>query len=147
MSEPDKRDLRRRDPAAVYRLYGSDGALLYIGSSHTPEERHRAHAKKPWGGEIARREDVWYLNRAKAYEAETVAINTESPKYNVMCTQGYRDACSVRAREDETHRNRVLAGSLAARGASRSAVQGVLHGLSGVPDDLSEAPTSGGATP
>jgi hypothetical protein len=70
-------------PAAIYRLYDAGGQLLYIGSSHQPAVRQQEHRKKPWGGEIARREDRWYRNRAVAYAEETAAIQAELPKYNL----------------------------------------------------------------
>ncbi|MET8905759.1 hypothetical protein [Streptomyces sp. Tu 4128] len=34
--------------AAVYRLYDTDGVLLYIGSVYDPEERCEARRTKPW---------------------------------------------------------------------------------------------------
>ncbi|MCI3277609.1 hypothetical protein [Streptomyces cylindrosporus] len=70
-------------PAAVYRLYDADGQLLYIGSAFQPAVRQGHHARKPWGPEIARREDRWYRDRETAYAEETVAIRSELPRYNV----------------------------------------------------------------
>lgn len=48
---------QNEQPAAVYRLYDAANRLLYIGSSHNPGVRQQEHRKKPWGSEIARRED------------------------------------------------------------------------------------------
>jgi hypothetical protein len=67
----------------VYRLYGADGTLLYIGSAYDPDERWEHHRKKPWAVQVAQREERWYANRGAAYAAETAAIRSELPRYNV----------------------------------------------------------------
>lgn len=69
-------------PAAVYRLYDADGALLYIGSSYDPDARYKTHREKWWGHEIARRAVEWRPDRATAYKEEAAAILRENPKRN-----------------------------------------------------------------
>jgi hypothetical protein len=73
-------------PAAVYRLWARNGDLLYIGSSYTPEERARAHARTSWGRLVVRRTDEWHPTRGHAYDAEGRAIARENPAYNVVGT-------------------------------------------------------------
>lgn len=75
--------------AAVYRLYGGDGTLLYIGSSYDPDKRCEAHHRTPWWPDVARRTDEWFASRWKAYSAETAAIWKEQPRHNVAGTRGY----------------------------------------------------------
>lgn len=93
--------LRRRDPAAVYRLYDADGVLLYIGSAYDPEERCKAHRGKAWWPEVARRSEEWFASRGGAYVAEMKAIASEGPKRNAMGSPSYRtpDTEAVRRRK------------------------------------------------
>ncbi|MFD6935271.1 GIY-YIG nuclease family protein [Streptomyces goshikiensis] len=76
-------------PAAVYRLFASDGTLLYIGSAYHPEERAKAHQHKEWGPLVARRTDEWHVTREDAYEAEGQAIQSEDPAHNMVGTSRY----------------------------------------------------------
>ncbi|MFB7574667.1 hypothetical protein [Streptomyces sp. NPDC056165] len=73
-------------PAAVYRLWAADGALLYIGSSYTPEERAKAHSHTVWGHLVARRTDEWHPSRWRAYDEGAQAIAAEDPTHNVVGT-------------------------------------------------------------
>lgn len=69
---------------AVYRLYDIAHTLLYIGESDDPGEREGWHrATQPWGRRIHHRSDEWYGSVEDAYRAETEAIETERPLYNV----------------------------------------------------------------
>lgn len=114
--------------AAVYRLRGDAGELLYIGSAYDPEQRCRAHEAEPWWPQVAARDDEWHPTRGHAYHAEMVAIGTDGPEFNVMGTPAYREECSRRAHEDPAHRARIRAGSAAANGAPREIVQAILRG-------------------
>lgn len=74
-------------PSFVYRLYDSEGTLLYVGKATGPYRlKHRlmAHSRKTWGDEIDRHETVEYDTEQDALDAEKVAIILEKPKYNVM---------------------------------------------------------------
>jgi DNA-directed RNA polymerase specialized sigma24 family protein len=75
-------------PAAVYRLYAADGALLYIGSAYDPKERSKKHREKPWWPQVARREDEWHPSREAAYVAETEAIEEARPPGNRISGPG-----------------------------------------------------------
>lgn len=76
-------DFNRR--TALYRLYGADGSLLYIGIAFNPPTRWYAHAcDKGWWPEVTRKEvSHWYESRREAETAERSAILTEMPKYNI----------------------------------------------------------------
>lgn len=115
-------------PAAVYRLYDSDGTLLYIGSAYDPEERCKRHRDKPWWPEVSRRTDEWHSHRGAAYGAEMTAIASEASKYNAMGATGYRtpQTEAVRRRNALASLRQKLVGqagqvSLDVRAASREA--------------------------
>lgn len=71
------------EPAAVYRLYGVDGTLIYIGSAYDPVGRFRQHEDAPWWTLVARFTEEWHPSRAAAYAAESEAIRAERPRYNI----------------------------------------------------------------
>jgi predicted GIY-YIG superfamily endonuclease len=75
-------------PAAVYRLYDTEGTLLYIGSAYDPKERAKKHREKPWWPQVARREDEWHPSREAAYVAETEAIKDARPLGNKISGPG-----------------------------------------------------------
>lgn len=74
----------------MYRLYATDGTLLYIGSAYDPECRCKRHRGAMWWPLVARRTEEWHGNRSRAYTAESVAIAAESPVHNRMCKSDYR---------------------------------------------------------
>jgi hypothetical protein len=70
-------------PTAVYRLWDSQGQLLYVGLSHSPRERYVQHeGDKLWWPTVQRRHETWYDTRKEAEAAERVAIGNEAPLYN-----------------------------------------------------------------
>jgi predicted GIY-YIG superfamily endonuclease len=72
------------DPTALYRLYGHDSELLYVGITEAPARRMAHHADtQPWWPEVVRKTMAWYPTRSEADEAETAAIDAEKPKYNL----------------------------------------------------------------
>jgi predicted GIY-YIG superfamily endonuclease len=69
---------------ALYRLHDGAGVLLYIGITHDPESRWRAHAgTKSWWPEVIRKEVEWHADRLLAETAEVAAIRAELPVHNV----------------------------------------------------------------
>lgn len=72
-------------PVFVYRAFGADGSLLYVGVTSNPALRVGKHAStRPWWPREVR--DVsWetYDNREAALAAERKAIEEEHPRYNV----------------------------------------------------------------
>jgi DNA-binding transcriptional regulator YhcF (GntR family) len=78
----------REEPerTALYRLYGAEDDLLYVGITGKPGPRWTQHAAdKPWWPQVARREIEWFDSRPLAAEAEVTAIRAESPKHNGSC--------------------------------------------------------------
>ncbi|WP_200308221.1 type II toxin-antitoxin system prevent-host-death family antitoxin [Streptomyces adelaidensis] len=68
---------------ALYRLYDSSDALVYIGISTQPETRWTQHASdKPWWPLVARKEVEWHADREQAEIAERTAVRAEAPLYN-----------------------------------------------------------------
>lgn len=73
------------DPTALYRLYDKAGVLLYIGITTALKKRMAKHADdQPWWHMVSRKTVVWHDARQEASRAETEAINTENPKYNIQ---------------------------------------------------------------
>lgn len=72
------------DPTVLYRFYGSDDALLYVGITRGMQRRFTEHSHKPWWPEVARAATELYPTRMAAAIAEHAAITSENPRYNVM---------------------------------------------------------------
>lgn len=73
-------------PTAVYRIFDNSGRLLYIGMGDG-RARLKSHLRsKPWRHDIDQDKIVvtWFDTRVEATEAETRAIQTERPVYNVV---------------------------------------------------------------
>lgn len=79
------------DGTHLYRLFGGNGALLYIGLSSQPRSRLKQHwRRQPWRDEVVS-SSFQPLGRAGEgeipglhyYEDEARAIASERPKYNV----------------------------------------------------------------
>lgn len=86
-------------PAAVYRLYDTEGTLLYVGASYNPDRRCEEHRRKPWGAKIARRTEAWYPNREEAFAVERDAIWKEGPLHNQASTPEYAKLRRAQAAE------------------------------------------------
>ena len=83
-------------PTAVYRCFASDGRLLYVGCSHSPLTRAWSHAnRKAWGIEIATISVEWHESLCAARGAETEAIKSESPEWNVKFSQTRKRAIGI----------------------------------------------------
>lgn len=68
---------------ALYRVFGPDDALLYVGISNNFGTRWQQHAgKQEWWPEVRRQTVDWYDTRIEAAAAEVDAIKTERPQYN-----------------------------------------------------------------
>lgn len=67
----------------VYKLFNSDGELLYVGISANSFVRIASHLRKPWGKEVSRQEISPALAREDALTAEADAIKALKPRYNI----------------------------------------------------------------
>ena len=70
-------------PHALYRAYGVDDLLLYVGITLNPGSRLPTHREQAaWWKRIVRIEIEWHFSRSEAVDAENAAIATEGPVYN-----------------------------------------------------------------
>ncbi len=73
------------EPTTLYRLFASDGALLYVGIAGNPGRRFEQHrGTKPWWGQVAQTSLQHFKSRPEAMAAEMTAIRTERPRHNIM---------------------------------------------------------------
>jgi hypothetical protein len=85
MADEERRAHADHRPAAVYRLYDANDALLYVGMSLSVGSRLSIHrSKAPWRGDVDREEITWYRSAADARSAEARAIAEEHPVHNVQ---------------------------------------------------------------
>lgn len=74
---------------AIYRFFNAEGVLLYVGITNDIATRWKRHAKeKPWWPEVVEQRATWHPARQEALAAESRAINTESPLYNISASPG-----------------------------------------------------------
>lgn len=72
-------------PQVVYRAYGHDGDLLYVGRSIQPRGRLASHAStKVWWHLVSFLTLEQFDSFAECQTAERNAIATERPRYNVV---------------------------------------------------------------
>lgn len=70
-------------PTTLYRLYGHEGALLYIGITGDPGRRFEEHrGDKSWWGDVAVIKFEHHSTRMEALSLEAAAILAEDPPYN-----------------------------------------------------------------
>jgi len=83
-------------PTTLYRFYDGSGSLLYVGIAGNPGRRFEQHAKtKHWWADVASVAITHYQTRDEALVAETAAIQTEAPAYNIV--KGDPSACHIRS--------------------------------------------------
>ena len=76
-------DLASR-PHTLYRFFNAKNELLYVGVTCDAISRWTQHAGvKTWWPEVARTTVEHFPDRQSVMAAETVAIKTEKPKYNI----------------------------------------------------------------
>lgn len=67
----------------VYRFVGSDGALLYVGSTQDRYLRIKQHTKKaPWWASVDEIAYEDHITLAEARASEVAAIRSENPRHN-----------------------------------------------------------------
>ena len=68
----------------MYRFYDGQGKLLYVGITIDPWRRWREHVQeKPWYPQVKHQAVTWYDAEWQARKAETRAIRTERPEFNI----------------------------------------------------------------
>jgi hypothetical protein len=78
-------------PHALYRFYGDDGALLYVGITLNPSGRFSQHRDdKPWWHEVRGITMESYPDRESVRSAEARAIQVENPRYNIQRPRTHR---------------------------------------------------------
>ena len=91
----------KRETVFLYRLFCADGHLLYIGITDSWERRRQQHAyEKAWWDEVAHVLLIPLDGRQEALAAESAAIRTERPRYNVVHVdleepEHYCEECTV----------------------------------------------------
>jgi excinuclease UvrABC nuclease subunit len=83
-------------PAQLYRHFGDDGTLLYVGISLSAIQRlaqHRDHAH--WFEQIKRVEMQQFPTREEALAAEREAIAREQPLFNIQFSERQKMACAT----------------------------------------------------
>lgn len=68
---------------ALYRFYGKDDVLLYVGISDEPHRRRQEHRDRAWWPEVVTQVIEWFDARERALHEELRAIRRERPKYNL----------------------------------------------------------------
>lgn len=66
----------------LYRIYGPQNVLIYVGITNDYDKRMSQHSEKFWWREVRRITTAKYSTRKDAAIAETAAIRDEAPKYN-----------------------------------------------------------------
>ena len=67
----------------LYRFFGQDNQLLYIGISINAYNRYKGHLQtKTWMDEVVSITLEPHINRREVEQAEIEAIRSENPKYN-----------------------------------------------------------------
>ncbi len=78
-------DRRSGGPTTLYRFYGRDGALLYVGITLNPGKRWEKHRdEKPWWTDVTDIKLEQHPTRQAALEAERAAIIAEKPAHNIV---------------------------------------------------------------
>lgn len=74
-------------PTTLYRLYGHDDTLLYIGIAGNPGRRFEEHRRdKLWWGDVAVAKLEHHPSRSLAEAHEAKAIRSEQPLHNLALT-------------------------------------------------------------
>jgi predicted GIY-YIG superfamily endonuclease len=110
----------KQGETAPYRLFGSDGRLLYIGVSCDLHSRFAQHSSsQSWWPQVARWKVEWLASRKEALAAERAAIMREHPRFNKKDTFASRHDPAL---------ERVLKGKVAHKAAEirRAVEQGLL---------------------
>lgn len=82
---PPRAIVERQTSHCLYRLFGADGELLYIGRTWNVKQRLQEHARvQPWWSEVASHTVERLSSLDALCNAEANAIARESPRYNLV---------------------------------------------------------------
>lgn len=77
--------MTEKESVALYRQFGEDGRLLYVGVSVSAMERFRAHLdESEWAQGVRTITVEWFDTRRSAEQAERKAIRDEAPIHNTV---------------------------------------------------------------
>lgn len=134
-------------PTSLYRHFDAVGTLLYVGVSLSWPARTKAHAQgSRWFEQVAKVEIERFPTRALALEAERKAIQTESPRFNVVHNRGAKPDARPKLRHQGPIRDPLLkaitgphaiVGPPLVYGGDNLSVM-IVHGQFGTPGDLIE---------
>jgi len=115
------------EPTALYRLFGDEGALLYVGIAANFGRRWQEHARsQPWWPEVRRQTVEWHPGRGTAEDAEEAAIKSERPRHNVTHNRDSPDSGASpqtpRAREVNVRYGTMLRRLRRERGITQTAL-------------------------
>lgn len=86
---------------ALYRFYGADETLLYVGISTNVVARMGQHAdSQPWWELVARTTVEHFPTREEAREAEQAAIDSGKPSFNKVRAFGKKRMRSFRCPDE-----------------------------------------------
>lgn len=98
-------DRMKQRGTQLYRHFDKDGVLLYVGISLSAIQRLEQHkTDSGWFKDIATITVQHFRSRADALWAETQAIHSENPKYNIVRTRPQVHTC-----DEPTSTERVMA--------------------------------------
>jgi len=84
---------------ALYRFFGADDLLLYIGITNSVPRRFDQHGDKPWWTQVERSTLEHYPSRREALAAEKAAIQAEKPVWNVCHNKVHKEGKVTVSRE------------------------------------------------
>jgi predicted GIY-YIG superfamily endonuclease len=67
----------------LYRLYGDDQRLIYLGIAIDVAARFKQHSKRVWWSRVGAATVEEFATRREALTAETAAIRSEGPQFNI----------------------------------------------------------------
>jgi DNA-binding transcriptional regulator YiaG len=71
-------------PTDLYRLFDDSNQLLYVGTSNAGPNRWKQEMEKGWWPQVTWAKVEHFATCTEALRAETVAIRTEKPLYNIV---------------------------------------------------------------
>jgi hypothetical protein len=112
-------------PTGLYRAYGRDGRLLYVGISQDVERRMVKHQLHHWYWDVYGMDVEFWPHWRRAKLAEQQAIESEWPLWNISQSPWAAVAASRRGSERKVRRREQHI--LRVQALTRTAVLNALH--------------------